>query len=130
MTTVDSKQESLRQASRDRVIDALPDPDTTSLEATAVELIFIGQAWINGRAVVTDDGTCRFVVPATALRINDTWAIEGTSLNHHVADDLATHEAAPTWVREWNGPFRIAVTDVGTPPADTDDTQPGTDDHA
>lgn len=99
--------------------------DTDSLDTVDVELVFIVEAWINEVARETDDGRYSFIVPLSALSIDEGWAIDGGWSGHYIADSLRYHDNAPAAVAEWPGPFELIVHQVNADPPGDDQQPPG-----
>jgi hypothetical protein len=65
--------------------------------------IFHPQAWINDYAVEVDpEGPVEWAMP---------WPDDAPipKDDRYESDDLRTHENAPEWVRQWQGPFYVEV---------------------
>lgn len=106
--TEDATRETLVTATKDEVIDELPDEDE-AIESGEAVLEFTGQAWIEGRARDVDNKETTFTVPLSDLRIGDYWALDKTPHRHFVDDQLHRHQNAPEWVQTWSGPFELQV---------------------
>lgn len=106
----------------DELIDQLPD-NKAAIELADATLLFIGEAWINGHAREVDNSRAEFTVPLADLHRDHTahigspgkqtedhpWFIHSTPMNHYVSDAFRTHENAPEWVQEWQGPFEVKL---------------------
>lgn len=103
-----TQQEDLTTASKGKVIEALPKGET-ELATRGVVLEFTGEAWINEQARDIDGKETTFTIPLTDLHQNGEWALDETPCRHFVSDSLHTHENAPKWVQEWDGPFELQV---------------------
>ncbi len=106
--TQDTTRESLVTASKEEVINALPDEEA-AIDDEDVVLEFTGQAWIDEHARNVDGKETTYSVPLSALYHNGEWALDETPFRHFVSDSLHTHESAPEWVQEWDGPFELQV---------------------
>lgn len=109
----DATRETLVTATKDEVIDELPDEDE-AIESGEAVLEFTGQAWIEGRARDVDNKETTFTVPLSDLQVRGNWALDDTSFRHFVDDQLLQHENAPEWVQTWSGPFEIQVKTFST----------------
>ncbi len=64
---------------------------------------FVAQAWINNYAVECDpEGPTTFLVPDSAITPAMRYSADAR-------DALREHDAAPEWIREWNGPFECEI---------------------
>lgn len=106
-----TEQQNLVLASKDEVVEALPD-DEAAIESEDAVLEFTGEAWIDGRARAVDDKEETFTVPLTDLQVDGEWALEETPSRHFVSDQLHRHENAPDWIQEWDGPFELQVKSI------------------
>lgn len=106
-----TEEQNLVLESKEAVIEALPDEEAV-IESGEAILEFTGEAWINGVAMDVDNKEETFTVPLTDLRLNGSWALDGSTSRHHVADQLHRHENAPDWIQEWNGPFELQVKSI------------------
>ena len=72
---------------------------------------FIPQAWINNSAVDVDtegETTQNVTDYVINLSKNNRLLIKD---NHDSSDNLKNNTNAPEWIKNWNGPFYIEVTD-------------------
>lgn len=75
--------------------------------SATVTIRFSPQAWIRDQAIEVDpDGPTTFAVP-----VGDAQDAEGDWLPDcsDESDDLRTHANSPDWIRNWRGPFSIAI---------------------
>lgn len=106
--TESTERQSLVTASKDEVLEELPDEEA-EIESGEAVLEFTGEAWVGGRARDVDGKETTYTVPLSDLRQNGNWALDETPSRHFVSDSLHTHENAPEWVQEWNGPFELQI---------------------
>lgn len=84
-------------------IDALQQP------ANRIFATFVPQVWINDRAVTADPlGDASIDVTAAVLAMTRAEALELRD-DTEQTDALLNLDTAPAWIRDWTGPFYLAV---------------------
>ena len=87
-----------------------------------VRLVFVPQAWINDYGVVVDPGgEIDWNVPLREL-LKQFPTREAWEGQHEERDNLRYHANAPSWVREWSGPFEVECEDPFIDPWDKEGT--------
>jgi hypothetical protein len=94
---------------RDVIARATPTPAVAP--AKRITATFIPQAWINDYAVVVDPvGDTQFDVTECVIALGKTRAL-ALQDDQHDSDTLREAPSAPQWIKDWSGPFAIAVQD-------------------
>jgi hypothetical protein len=80
-------------------------------EGRRIKATFIPQAWVNDNAIEVDaEGDTVFDVTYLILAMGKDKALLIED-GRDSSDDLLRAETVPTWIREWQGPFRVEVKD-------------------
>lgn len=80
---------------------------TIPSDPTRVRVHFRPQAWIRNQAVDADpNGPTDYTVPAAEAKDATGRWLEDCS---YESDTLRAHPDAPSWIREWSGPFEIEL---------------------
>lgn len=73
---------------------------------------FVPQAWINDYAVDVDpEGPTKWDITDHILAMGKDAAL-ALKDNDYPTDDLRYTDNAPTWIKEWRGPFYVRVKDA------------------
>lgn len=72
---------------------------------------FHPEAWQNDDAISVDPGATDFDVTAEVLSLGRKAALALLD-NDYPSDNLRESVAAPEWVKDWAGPFRISCSEV------------------
>lgn len=86
-----------------------PSPETPACSEKRIIATFVPQVWVNDHAVTCDPlGETRFDVTDAILAMGQTDALQLRD-DDMGTDNLAQLPNAPDWIKNWPGPFYVAV---------------------